>query len=304
MAAKQQTRKTALAKTPSTAPAKKTTGKREQGIHKNARGQWVNKEGLRVDGYGRLLPGQKAKPGTQQPGAGKQPPAEKKFTDLTPQQQDEAVREGSGGFINQVFQGAAGYDPNDPTKNFQTGFQSAMDRAYNNVMDQFNRTMQPEFDRQNAEFNQRMAEQGIDPNSGAYQAQFRALQNSQNEARQNAMSQATQQAYGVQKQGFEQQQSAYLTPFEAMKVGATPWLTQYTSEQDLAKQRMANQAAIEQQRIGSGATVASARIGAEASKYNTDINALTQGYNQNQQPNLTNTIISGGVAGATNRLTR
>lgn len=298
-------KKTALAKSPSTVIAQKATGKREQGIHKNNKGQWVNKDGLRVDGYGRLLPGQKAKAPKQTAPTtptGQQPPQkteEEKFKDLTPKQQDAATREQSGAFVNQTLQGGMGYDVNDPTKNFQGGFQASMDKAYGNVMDQFNRSMQPEFDRQNAEFNQRMAEQGIDPNSGSYQAQFRALQNSQNEARQNAMNQATQQAYAVQQQGFGQQQQAYMTPFQAMQTGIIPWATQYGSEQDLAKQREANAAQLAATRMSSGATVASARLGAEAQKYGYDINALTQGYNQNQQPNLTNTIIGAGVTGAT-----
>lgn len=300
MKTNKQTPKTALAKTPSAAGKPgKTTGKREQGVHKNTKGQWVNKDGLRVDGYGRLLPGQKTK--TPKPPPSNQPPLteEEKFRQLSPAKQDAATREGSGAFVNQVLEGGMGYDPNDPTKNYQMGFQASMDKAYGNVMDQFNRSMQPEFDRQNAEFNQRMAEQGIDPNSGSYQAQYRALQNAQNEARQNAMNQATQQAYAVQQQGFQQQQGAYLTPFQAMQTGIIPWATQYGSEQDLLKQRMANEAAIQQQRISSGASVASARIGAEAQKYGYDINALNQGYNRTQQPNLTNTVIGGVVQGAT-----
>lgn len=298
--------RTALGKTPSTTPTKSTPGKREQGIHKNNKGQWVNKEGLRVDGYGRLLPNQKppkqtpakpTKPTT--PGGTTTPPTEEeKFKAMSPEKQDAATREQSGAFVNQTLQGAMGYDVNDPTKNYQMGFENSMNKAYGNVMDQFNRSMQPEFERQNAEFNQRMAEQGIDPNSGSYQAQFRALQNSQNEARQNAMNQATQQAYAVQQQGFAQQQGAYMTPFQAMQVGIVPWATQYGSEQDLAKQRLANQAQLEATRMSSGATVAGARIGAEADKYGYDLRALTEGYNQNKQPNLTNTIIGAGVQGA------
>lgn len=308
MTTKKQAPKTALAKSPKATPAKPSTGKREQGVHRNNRGQWVNKDGLRVDGYGRLLSGQKPK-APKAPAAPKAPTAptapappqteEEKFKAMTPAQQDTQTREGSGAFIDQTLQGGMGYDVNDPTKNYQMGFQGAMDKAYNNVMDQFNRSMQPEFDRQNAEFEQQMLEQGIDPNSGAYQGRAKALHNSQNEARQNAMNQATQQSYAVQQQGFAQQQGAYMTPFQAMQTAMVPWATQYASEQDMAKAKMAAENELKKQQISSGSTIGAARIGADADKYTANMNALSQGYNQNKQPNLTNTVIGATVQGTT-----
>lgn len=167
------------------------------------------------------------------------------------------------------------FDVNRPYAGYEMGFGEARDKAYSDVMSQFERSMAPEFQRQNAEFQQRMADQGLDPNSGAYQAQYRALANAQNEARLNAQSTASQQAYQVQKQAFEQGQQASLQPLEYLKASQPYWQVPY--EQGgavnlaniqgvfgLKQQEMQNKAALEQARLSSGTSMSIARMQQEA----------------------------------------
>jgi hypothetical protein len=123
-----------------------------------------------------------------------------------------------------------------------------------------------------------MAEQGIDPNSGAYQAQYRALKQSQNDARQAAQSEAFKLGSQYQQQGFEQGKEAYMTPATIWQATQTPWEMQ----QKIALERQAQQNALAQSRMQTGATIASARIGAEAER---DVNAMRlMGDYTNQKP--------------------
>lgn len=97
-------------------------------------------------------------------------------------------------------------------------------KAESVAMDSFNRNMQPQFQQEEAAFRQRMAEQGIDPNSEGAQRQFKQLQDNQNSARQNAMTNAFQlgqgeqaqqygQAWGSQQQAFNQAQGSQQQAF-------------------------------------------------------------------------------------------
>jgi hypothetical protein len=80
---------------------------------------------------------------------------------------------------------------------FQPGsFQDQMNQAYGNVMQQFEQTTGPQFQREQAEFAQMAAERGLDPNSEAYRSLQGQLSQRQDLARQQAMNQALQSAYG------------------------------------------------------------------------------------------------------------
>lgn len=96
---------------------------------------------------------------------------------------------------------------------FQPGsFQDQMNQAYGNVMQQFEQTTGPQFQREQAEFAQMAAERGLDPNSEAYRSLQGQLSQRQDLARQQAMNQALQSAYGVQDQMFGQQKDIYQMP--------------------------------------------------------------------------------------------
>jgi len=145
------------------------------------------------------------------------------FPGQTPEQQEKTlVGQGGQPFLNLV-QFGDNFDPNNPYSKYETAFLQARNRAYNDVMSQFERSTQDEFTRQNAQFQQRMAEQGIDPASSTYQAQFKALSDAQGRARQDAMSAATSKAYEVQNQAYTQASAAVNQLTEMAKVGLVPW---------------------------------------------------------------------------------
>lgn len=100
---------------------------------------------------------------------------------------------------------------------FQPGaFGEQMNKAYGDVMQQFEQTTGPQFQREQADFQQMAAERGLDPNSEAYRSLQGQLSQRQDLARQQAMNQASQQAYGVQQQGFNQAAQQYQMPAQML----------------------------------------------------------------------------------------
>jgi hypothetical protein len=148
---------------------------------------------------------------------------------------------------------------------FQPGsYQDMMNQAYQNVMNQFEMTQGPQFQREQADFQQMAAERGLDPNSEAYKTLQSQLNQRQDLARQGAMAQAQQQAQAVQAQGFQQAAQQYQMPGQML--GAySPFYSQFGAQQEslrqaqLAREEMANR--LEQQRISAGATLGAAQTG-------------------------------------------
>lgn len=196
----------------------------------------------------------------------KKPTPEEKFANMKAQDQRRALEIDSMELFRRNMELAGQFDPNKPFAGYEMGFGEARDKAYGDVMSQFNRSMEPEFQRQNAEFQQRMADQGLDPNSGAYQAQYKALADAQNNARLNAQSQASQQAYQVQQQAFGQGQAATMMPFEQWQASKEPFILPYQQAGDVnlaniqgswqqKMQAAQNAAAIAQANIGAGSAM-------------------------------------------------
>lgn len=197
---------------------------------------------------------------------------------MSPDQQNNAMATRAGQQYNQMMSQYQGYDVNKGFSGYEQAFTDQLNQARDTVMNQFEARAKPEFDRQDTQFAQQMAEQGIDPNSGAYQAQYRALKQSQNDARQAAQSEAFKLGSQYQQQGFEQGKEAYMTPATIWQATQTPWEMQ----QKIALERQAQQNALAQSRMQTGATIASARIGAEAER---DVNAMRYlGDYTNQKP--------------------
>lgn len=178
---------------------------------------------------------------------------------LTPQQLEQRVGTATGTgveqFMNIIGQQGA----------FQPGsFQNQMDAAYQNVMNQYQQTMAPEFAREQADFQQMAAERGLDPNSVAYQTLQKQLSQRQDQARQGAMQNALQAAQQVQQTGFTQALQGYQAP--ASMLGAfAPFYDQFgrrltaQEEQQYLRDKMAQDAELERQRIAAG--IQQARIG-------------------------------------------
>lgn len=159
-----------------------------------------------------------------------------------------------------VMQQGQQFDINRPYAGYEMGFGEARDKAYSDVMAQFNRSMEPEFQRQNAEFQQRMADQGLDPASGAYQAQYKALADSQNNARLNAQSQASQQAYQVQQQAFTQGQEASLQPLEFYKATSPLWQMPWEQAGQANLANISGQYGLKQQNLQNAGALANTRL--------------------------------------------
>lgn len=264
------------------------------GVYRNPQGKLVNK-----------LPGQKAagehkkrngNKGVGLPGA-EPGSVENKFRKLPKEGQTDELRSDVGAFANNMFANAMQYDPNRPFQGYEQPFSQEMSRARESVMGEFNRTMQPEFERQDAEFNQRMLEQGIDPNSGAYQNQYRAMKEAQGQARQSAMSNAFQLGSSYQQQGFGQGLQANMLPFQQYQATENLWALPYQTEAASREAEANRKAQIEAARMGGGSNVTAAQIAAAAQR---DVAAM--GYAQNWQgqpkPNPWAAAIGGIAQGA------
>lgn len=86
-------------------------------------------------------------------------------------------------------------------------------RAEQSVMDSFNRNMQPQFQQEEQQFRQQMAEQGIPETSELYQRQFNNLKNTQNNARLNAQNQAFTTGQSEQALGYQQAADRFNMPY-------------------------------------------------------------------------------------------
>lgn len=176
---------------------------------------------------------------------------------LAPEQQFERVGGQTAAGIESIMgqiQGAGAFQPGS--------YQDMMNQAYQNVMNQFEMTQGPQFQREQAQFQQMAAERGLDPNSEAYKTLQQQLNQRQDFARQGAMLQAQQQAQAVQAQGFGQALQQYQAP-AAMLGAYSPFYQEFGQQQErlrqaeLAREEMANRLAM--QRMSSGATLGAAQ---------------------------------------------
>ena len=178
----------------------------------------------------------------------------------------------------------------------EQGYVQALEQAQASVMDQFNRQMDPQFARQNQDFQQQMMSQGIDPNSDAYKLQYEAMQRSQNDARLSAQSQAYQLGMQSQQQGFGQYMQGLQYPLAVAQTMQPGWQIPYLSQQEAMQQEKNRQAQLQAQRMSSGASVQAAQIQAQAQRDATNA-ALIQQYGNPQQGTSTGNQFVGGFVG-------
>lgn len=253
------------------------------GIYRNSQGQLVNSAGKRIDSRGRPVKVAPTKPTTPAPVGIPNAPAgspEEQFRRLSPEQQATEMGADFGAYMNQAWaQEQARLAQGQPD------FSSQLESARQNVYGQFQRTMEPEFERQQMQLRQRLAEQGIDPNSGAYQAQMKILNDSQNAARQNAMSEAFTQGAGYQQQGFTQDVTSRMLPFQIGQAGSDPWKLQYSAMIEAQQKEKDREAALKQAKIGGSSAIGAAQIQAQSARDIAAMQAMNQ-YNQPKQPSF------------------
>jgi hypothetical protein len=218
--------KTAMAKDPKTPPLSKRG-------NWQFNGQWVDKEGYKVDGYGKRLANQ-AKPfvpAKQNPFAPKaSTPTTQGPAAPTPQQQ---IQGGLEGLVQESIGDVRNFDPNTFQQEYQPQFEQGMQRAYDTIYNQFERKNQEQFARQNEQLQQSLVERGLDPNSPAYQALTKQLAEQQGSARQDAQNAAWQAAQGYQQQGFAQATGTALLPSQM----ASPYLELYGQQSGISAQQ-------------------------------------------------------------------
>ena len=117
-------------------------------------GQWVDKEGYKVDGYGKRL-GNQTKPFVP---ANKNPFAPKTSTPSTqgpaaPTAQQN-IQTGMQGLVQEGIDYAQGFDPNTFQQQYEPQFEQGMQRAYDTIYNQFERKNQEQFARQNEQLQQ------------------------------------------------------------------------------------------------------------------------------------------------------
>jgi hypothetical protein len=269
------------------------------GVYRNPQGQLTNSRGQRTDSRGRPVK-------TEKPN--KAPKGPTPFAQQTSEQQGNQMADVSGQFGMDILGRASQFNPNNPWANVQQqGFADQMNAARQSVMGEFERTMAPEFQRQDAEFQQRMAEQGIDPNSGKYQAEFRAIKESQNNARNQAQSQAFQLGSQYQQQGYEQFMGGQKLPFEQYAATSDMWKLPYASQMEAIQAEKNRQAQLAAARSSGGSALGVAQINRQTAL---DVAAMerAQGYNQPQRQNPLSAAAqglgTGGGIAAVNYITR
>ena len=281
---------------PSSNNAAKDLKRVSPGIYRNPEGQLTNSSGKRIDSRGRPVK-------TEEPNKGSKTPPP--FANQTPEQQGNQMGDVSGQFGMNILNRAARFDPNNPWANAQQqGFTDQLKSARQSVMGEFERTMAPEFQRQDAEFQQRMAEQGIDPNSGAYQAQFRAIKESQNNARNQAQSQAFQLGSQYQQQGYEQFIGSQKLPFEQYAMTEKMWTLPYSAQMDAIQAEKNRQAQLAAARTSGSATTRAAQIQADAARDVAAQQNINQ-YNPTKKPSVGSSLAQGvgtGVGAAGTKL--
>jgi len=178
------------------------------------------------------------------------------------------------------------------------------------VMDTFNRRMDPQFQRELEDFNQRMAETGNPVGSENYNNQLQLLRQSQNDQRLNAQNQAYLTGQGEQAQGFNQgfstwgansqlpmQQYSTLAPW-AMQNNQQVWQGGQNALDRRTQTNLANIGA-RAGGGGGGALTYDQRLGLIAAEGRA--NALNQGFNLYNNipaaPNMGNSFAQGIGAG-------
>lgn len=95
-------------------------------------------------------------------------------------------------------------------------FDDQFNKAYDTTMNRFERRMNPQFSQQREDFDQRMAERGISAGNEAYNREFQNFQQSQEDARLNAMDQAYNTGMAAQNQAYGQAANTYQMPAQML----------------------------------------------------------------------------------------
>ena len=210
----------------------------------------------------------------------------------TPESVTEEGFMGAGEAYGNVLERFQGFDPYQMQQQYEPGFQQEMERARQNVLGQFERRNQRQFEQQRTSLQQQIAERGLDPASPAAKELMRQQNEREDMAAQEAMTAAEQAAYGVQEQAFKQSGQLAMMPYEQWQAIQQPYIAgigqQYNMQQLQAQQQFER----EQQRRQMASAERIARMsrggGGQAGPTLYDrmeAEGLSTGYPQGQQMN-------------------
>lgn len=229
----------------------------------------------------------------------------------SPDQRMKVLGGGAAELTGQTIAGNLNYNPATGNTAYNPTFNEQSQKAYNAVLNQFDTSTKAQFDQQDAEFQQRMAEQGIDPNSGRWKIEYNNIKQQQNQARQQAMNSAQDASMSVQNQFFNQSQQTAMTPTQMAATMSgfitAPWEMQHTQAQDQATRDAQLRAAgisasagVNAAKINAQGGITQQQIQTEGQQNIAAMNALQQNQNQNRlpTPNPWNTFATGLGQGA------
>lgn len=186
---------------------------------------------------------------------------------VSPQQWQSLGGQPSTSFLDRNNWTQGGADPTHVQTNgnpFAT-VQPFIDNAY----EQSTRQLDPQFQQQQARFDQDMVNKGIAPGSDAYNAAKTQFDQTKNDAYSQARAQAQQQGLGAQAQSFGQglSQSTLANQLANSLIGAN---TSY------ANQQLGGNASLMNALLGGNSGIAQAMIGGNASMFNSQNSAGAQ----------------------------
>jgi hypothetical protein len=197
------------------------------------------------------------------------------------------------------------FDPRTFQQQYDPIYSQEMERARQNVLSQFDRRNQQQFQQQRLNLQQQIAERGLDPASPAAQELTRQQNERETLAQQEAMSAAEQAADARQQQLYQQASGSALLGGQIAGQFMDPAMAQYASERGMTmaefqaeQERRRQEAEFKQRRWetkntprgGGGGGGAPANPYAQFDQY--VAGQMMSGYGQ-QQPNA----ISSGIAG-------
>lgn len=257
------------------------------------KGRWVNKDGFLVDNYGKVLPDQKNAfvPEKSNPFAKKKDDGKK-----APPTPEQRIEKGLPSLVAGALGDARRFDPDTFQNKYEPQFEQGMQRAYNNIYDQFERNNAERFAREQQQLQQSLVERGLDPSGEAYKSMTDNLAKSQAAQRQEAQSAAWNAAQGYQQQGYQQAVGTALLPGQIQ----APFLGMYSDE--LQRKFAAEQAELERQsrekltKMGGGGGGGGGTSAADRAWIQWLMNQYPGGQQGGGQSN-TNAAISGGAQG-------
>jgi len=116
------------------------------------------------------------------------------------------------------------FDPNQIMTQMQPQFTQSMQQAGDASYNEFMRRAEPEFAKQQQALEQQLIERGLDPQGEAFKYNMDQLAQQQNDARQSARAQATQQGMEYQQQMFGQGTTLAGMPAQIAGQFAAPYM--------------------------------------------------------------------------------